>query len=64
VNPQRYIPLLVPLIRAGRIDPTEIISHRLPLTEGVHGYEIFASHAENALKVVLEPSCLSDSLSS
>jgi 2-desacetyl-2-hydroxyethyl bacteriochlorophyllide A dehydrogenase len=55
VNPQRYVPLLVPLIRAGRIDPTEIISHRLPLAEGVHGYELFASHAENALKIVLQP---------
>jgi len=55
VNPQRYVPLLVPLIQAGRIDPTEIISHRMPLAEGVHGYEIFASHAENALKVVLQP---------
>jgi threonine dehydrogenase-like Zn-dependent dehydrogenase len=55
VNPQRYIPLLVPLLRSGRLDPTEIISHRMPLAQGVHGYEIFASHAENALKVVLEP---------
>jgi len=54
VNPQRYVPLLVSLIQAGRLDPTEIISHRMPLTEGVRGYEIFASHAENALKVVLQ----------
>jgi len=55
VNPQRYVRLLVPLIEAGRIDPTEVISHRIPLAQGVHGYEIFASHADNAFKVVLQP---------
>jgi threonine dehydrogenase-like Zn-dependent dehydrogenase len=55
VNPQVYIPRLLPLIEQGRIDPTVIISHRLALSEGPRGYEIFAGHKENALKVVLKP---------
>jgi len=55
VNPQNFVPKLLPLIESGRIDPTVIISHRLPLSEGAHGYEIFAGHKENALKVVLKP---------
>jgi 2-desacetyl-2-hydroxyethyl bacteriochlorophyllide A dehydrogenase len=55
VNPQRFVPRLLPLIEAGRIDPTEIITHRLPLADAVRGYRIFASHAENVLKVVLQP---------
>lgn len=55
VNPQVFIPKLLPLIRTGRLDPAEIISHRLPLAEGSRGYEIFANHEENALKVVLQP---------
>ena len=55
VNPQNFIPKLMPLIEQGRLDPTVIISHRLPLSEGPHGYEIFAGHKENALKVVLQP---------
>jgi threonine dehydrogenase-like Zn-dependent dehydrogenase len=55
VNPQNFIPRLMPLIEQGRLDPTVIISHRLPLSEGAHGYEIFAGHKENALKVVLTP---------
>jgi threonine dehydrogenase-like Zn-dependent dehydrogenase len=55
VSPQRHWPKLLPLIEAGRLDPTEIISHRLPLSEGVRGYELFDQHADGALKVVLHP---------
>ncbi len=55
VNPQNFIPRLLPLVAANRIDPTVIISHRLPLSEGPTGYEIFAGHKENVLKVVLKP---------
>jgi threonine dehydrogenase-like Zn-dependent dehydrogenase len=55
VTPQRYIPLLLPLIEQGRLDPREIITHRLPLAEGIRGYEVFAEHREDVLKVVLTP---------
>jgi threonine dehydrogenase-like Zn-dependent dehydrogenase len=55
VNPQSYIPKLMPMIEQGRIDPTAIISHRLTLAEGPRGYEIFAQHEERALKVVMTP---------
>jgi len=55
VNPQVFIPKLMRLVESGRLDPTVIISHRLPLSEGPHGYEIFAGHKENALKVILRP---------
>lgn len=55
VNPQNHIDKLLALIERGRIDPTVIISHRLPLSDGPRGYEIFAGHKENALKVVLSP---------
>ncbi|MFI5315330.1 MAG: zinc-binding dehydrogenase [Myxococcota bacterium] len=55
VNPQIFIPKLLPLIEQGRLDPTVIISHRLPLKDGPNGYEIFAGHKENVLKVVLKP---------
>lgn len=55
VNPQVFIPRLLPLIEQRKLDPTEIISHRLSLDEGVTGYRIFAEHKENVLKVVLTP---------
>ena len=40
-------------VRAGRIDPLPIISHRLSLDEAVKGYELF--DAREATKVVLVP---------
>jgi threonine dehydrogenase-like Zn-dependent dehydrogenase len=55
VNPQVFIPHLMPLIENGRLDPTEIISHRLSLEQGREAYEMFAAHRDNVLKVVLEP---------
>ncbi len=55
VEPQKYIPRLLPMIEQGRLDPTEIITHRLPLDRAVDGYRIFANHEEDVLKVILEP---------
>jgi len=55
VNPQRHVPKLLAAIEAGRLDPTEIITHRLALADGVRGYELFARHEDGALKVVLAP---------
>jgi 2-desacetyl-2-hydroxyethyl bacteriochlorophyllide A dehydrogenase len=55
VTPQLYIPRLLPLIEQGRTAPTEIITHRLPLERAIDGYRTFASHADNVLKVVLQP---------
>ncbi len=55
VMPQNYVPTLLPLSERGRLDPTEIITHRMPLDDGVHGYEIFDAHEDDVLKVVLRP---------
>lgn len=55
VNPQYYIPKLLPMVEQGRIDPTEIITHRMALSDGARGYEIFDNHEEDVLKVVLSP---------
>jgi threonine dehydrogenase-like Zn-dependent dehydrogenase len=38
---------------SGKIDPLPIISHRLPLSDAPHGYELFESR--KATKVVLTP---------
>ena len=40
-------------LEAGRLDPTPLISHRLPLEEASRGYELFA--AREATKVLLIP---------
>jgi threonine dehydrogenase-like Zn-dependent dehydrogenase len=33
----------------------DIISHRLPLSQAAHGYDIFRHKKDNCLKVVLRP---------
>jgi threonine dehydrogenase-like Zn-dependent dehydrogenase len=40
-------------VEAGRLDPLPIVSHRLPLDEAAHGYELFDT--KQATKVLLEP---------
>jgi threonine dehydrogenase-like Zn-dependent dehydrogenase len=55
VNVPRFAPILLPLIRSGRIDPTALISHRLPLDEGRRAYEMFDKKQDGCLKVALTP---------
>ena len=55
VNPQRHVQRLLPLIESGRLDPTELITHRMPLSDAVAGYELFAERRDGVLKIVLEP---------
>jgi threonine dehydrogenase-like Zn-dependent dehydrogenase len=52
-DPIRMRDVLFPLLQSGRLDPTTIISHRLPLAEAARGYELF--HRRQATKVVLLP---------
>jgi threonine dehydrogenase-like Zn-dependent dehydrogenase len=46
---------LVPYVQNKNHDITSIITHRMKLTDGVSGYDIFANKKDNCLKVVLEP---------
>jgi threonine dehydrogenase-like Zn-dependent dehydrogenase len=55
VNVQRYLPSLLALVRSGRIDPTTLISHRLPLAEGQRAYELFEGRRDGCIKVALAP---------
>jgi S-(hydroxymethyl)glutathione dehydrogenase / alcohol dehydrogenase len=50
-----YIPYLYDLIKDGAFDPTDIITHRLPLTDAEHAYGIFDEKMDNCIKVVLKP---------
>ncbi len=54
-NVKRYMPRLLEHIRAGRLDPKGIISHRFPLEEAPHAYRIFASKRDECVKCVLVP---------
>ena len=52
---KRYMEPLLGEIRAGRIDPTAIISHRLPLEEAREAYRMFAEKKDECIKCVLIP---------
>jgi threonine dehydrogenase-like Zn-dependent dehydrogenase len=52
---QRYMRLLLERILAGEIDPSFIITHRLPLDEAPRGYKLFKQKRDDCLKVVLKP---------
>ncbi|MDX6222730.1 MAG: hypothetical protein QOD91_1784 [Frankiales bacterium] len=51
---QKYMKPLLGRIENGEIDPTRVITHRLPLQEAPHGYEIFKNKQDNCEKVVLQ----------
>jgi threonine dehydrogenase-like Zn-dependent dehydrogenase len=50
---QSYWKEALEAVRDGRVDPTIIISHRMPLDDAVLGYELFDS--KQATKVILQP---------
>jgi len=50
-----YMPLLFDMIVSGKLDPTEIITHRFPLDQASEAYKMFNDHEDNVVKVVLKP---------
>jgi threonine dehydrogenase-like Zn-dependent dehydrogenase len=51
---QRYMARLLERIQAGDIDPTFIITHRMPLEEAATGYDLFKHKEDSCVKVVLQ----------
>jgi threonine dehydrogenase-like Zn-dependent dehydrogenase len=51
----RYMKPLLQRIRAGEIDPSFVITHRMALEDAPHGYEIFRDKKDGCEKVVLSP---------
>ncbi|MFD2639807.1 zinc-dependent alcohol dehydrogenase [Piscibacillus salipiscarius] len=49
------MPKIYDMIVNEKIDPTEIITHKIPLEEAPHGYKIFNGREDNCIKVVLKP---------
>jgi threonine dehydrogenase-like Zn-dependent dehydrogenase len=52
---QPIIDELIDWVREGKIQLDDIITHRLPLADAAHGYEIFGKKQDNCVKVVLQP---------
>jgi threonine dehydrogenase-like Zn-dependent dehydrogenase len=51
----RYVPELLDHVRSGRIDPSFVVTHRIPLSQAPHGYHIFREKKDGCIKVVLDP---------
>lgn len=50
-----YLPRLLELVESGRMDPSPMLTHRLPLTSGADGYKMMAERQEGVVKVALAP---------
>ncbi len=51
----RYMQPLLERIQNGDIDPAVIITHRMPLDDAPHGYDMFKNKQDECIKVVLKP---------
>jgi threonine dehydrogenase-like Zn-dependent dehydrogenase len=52
---QRYMRPLLDRILNGEIDPTFVVTHKIPLSEAERGYDLFKNKKDDCLKVVLKP---------
>jgi threonine dehydrogenase-like Zn-dependent dehydrogenase len=52
---QRYMRPLLEMIENGDIDPSFVVTHRMPLEEAPYAYDIFTNKRDNCIKVVLKP---------
>jgi len=51
---RHYMEALMPLVQSRRYALRDVISHRLPLADGVEGYRMFAAREAGCTKVVLQ----------
>lgn len=52
---KRLLPKLIDHVQSGRVKPSEIISHRVPLEEVSEAYHIFSAKLDNCIKPILIP---------
>lgn len=50
-----YIDPILELIKSGKFDATDIITHKLSIDKGEHAYKIFDGKEDNCIKVILKP---------
>jgi S-(hydroxymethyl)glutathione dehydrogenase / alcohol dehydrogenase len=55
----KYIDTLIDWVESGKITLDDIITHRLPLDQAPHAYDIFNKKEDNCVKVVLKPGATS-----
>jgi threonine dehydrogenase-like Zn-dependent dehydrogenase len=53
---QRYLQPLLELVQRKKIDPSFVITHRVPLSRVADAYQMFTEKKDGCIKVVLDPS--------
>jgi threonine dehydrogenase-like Zn-dependent dehydrogenase len=51
----KYMPPLLKLVEDGKIDPSFVVTHRVPLSKAPDAYETFLKKQNGCIKVVLNP---------
>jgi len=52
---QKYVPRLLAHIERGELDPSYLITHRMPLEEAPKGYELFKKKEQGCVRAVFMP---------
>jgi len=52
---KKYLPTLLKLVEDGKIDPTFLITHKVPLSDAGQMYPIFKEKEDDCIKVVMRP---------
>ncbi|GAC1545055.1 MAG: zinc-dependent alcohol dehydrogenase [Herpetosiphon sp.] len=51
----RYLQPLLAYVEKGDIDPSFVITHRMPLDQAANGYKVFKEKQDSCIKIVLKP---------
>jgi threonine dehydrogenase-like Zn-dependent dehydrogenase len=51
----KYVPRLLDYVRQGKIDPSFVVTHRLPLSQAPNGYSMVREKQDGCIKIVLDP---------
>lgn len=52
---QRYVPRIFDYIRQGDLDPSYLVTHDMPLTDAVRGYELFKNKEQGCIRAIFRP---------
>ncbi|MBY0116912.1 zinc-dependent alcohol dehydrogenase [Paenibacillus sp. FSL H8-0317] len=50
-----YMPYMYELVTSGKVNPGDIVTHVIPLSEAKRGYEVFDTKTDDCIKVILKP---------
>jgi threonine dehydrogenase-like Zn-dependent dehydrogenase len=52
---QRYMPRMLEHVQKGELDPSFLITHRMPLEEAARGYQLFKDKDDGCMRAVFVP---------